>query len=624
MKKNQLLILFASAFISLNVAAQVTPVQLGRASNIFTILRGEQNQVYANDSSGLVAFIHRQDVTVWGGGGAESGKLRYDISTDGGLNFSNDIGPLNTLYSAPARYPSITGYNLLNSTNPLDFKIAWAAPNIISNAWNGFVAGVSDATTGTPTSTETYNELNQNSLLQGGLCEGLPGEFWMADFAFDGSGTSDSIRLYKGTYNSNTSDIDWTKYLSTLPNYYTGITPNGSIIGPNVAFSPDGNTGWVGLIGDLSGGSDSTLQPIFMKSSDGGVTWNTPIEVNLENIAYTGDYPTLFDELQSFWVDSVGNPASTGRATCSFEYDITVDQNGNPHMFVVIGSGSVPGVAPGYSIYSGLVKIAADVTTDDGGATWKVIKIAPIYTFRGDFGFDGASGTSVTMDNNTQISRTEDGSHIFYSWADSDTTAAGVGFGVSTNDAPNLRIAGLRIADSYQTCPKWVTFGSGAWDGRALFPTMAPTVLTNVGGTDYSLPIVMVEMLTNNNLEPCSFWYFGKDAFLMEGDFIADGNYLNIDSCYVEGVSISEKQLVKLDLYPNPTKGIVSFKAPDNVSGDVNVSVIDLSGKILFDGIISIASGTGKIDLSNFENGFYTVIISTDNDEIYTTRIVKN
>ena len=91
--KKHVLLLGGVLSTLINVNAQtVLPVAMGRASNAYSAVTTEQNQVYANDANDQVVFIHRQDVSVWGGGGNASGKLRYDISTDGGATFSNDIG----------------------------------------------------------------------------------------------------------------------------------------------------------------------------------------------------------------------------------------------------------------------------------------------------------------------------------------------------------------------------------------------------------------------------------------------------------------------------------------------------------------------------------------------------
>lgn len=509
--------------------AQLAPVQMGRASNAFTILRPEQNQVLADQNSNSVAFIHRQDVTVWGGGTAANGRLRYDLSIDGGASFTNDIGVLNNNYTQPARYPQMINFG--NNANPFNNSFIWTAPNINpAGGWDGFVNGLSTVTTGAPFSTELYNEIGNNSLLQGGLCEGLSGEFWQVEFKSNGGSTSDTLRILKGSYVPVSGNVVWSIYDNVfLPHNM----PFGGInaIGPNMMFSPSGQDGWVGYLGDLVGGADTTLNPIFIHSSDGGASWGAPMEVDLSTVSFEGGGNTLVEEIQALWEDSPGVPTSSGKPTCTFEYDITVDANGNPHMFVVVGSASTTGSpTAGYTVFTGLAKLAVDVFSEDGGATWKAVKVSPIYAFRDQWGTpDPNTGSLITMDNVPQVSRTQDGSKIFYSWVDSDTTVTG--YGNNVNSEPNLRIAGRRISDGFMTCPKWITLGDATWDGEMLFPTMAPDVLTASGGTSYKLPIVSLDMLIDDQNAPCQFWYWGNEATLDDTDFLTPASNLITDNC---------------------------------------------------------------------------------------------
>lgn len=514
--------------------AQLAPVQIGRASNAFTILRSEQNQVVADQNSNSVAFIHRQDVTIWGGGTAANGRLRYDLSTDGGASFTNDIGILNNTYTQPARYPQMINFG--NNANPFNNSFIWTAPNINpAGGWDGFVNGLSTVTTSAPFSTELYNEIGNNSLLQGGLCEGLSGEFWQVEFKANGQIASDTLRILKGSYVPVSGNVVWSIYENV---YIPHNTPFGgiSVVGPNMMFSPSGQDGWVGFLGDLVGGADTTFNPIFVHSSDGGASWGAPMEVDLSTVTFEGGGNTLVQELQALWEDSPGVPTSSGKPTCTFEYDITVDANGNPHMFVVVASASTTGFpTSGYTVFPDLAKLAVDVYSEDGGATWKAAKVSPVYAFRDQWGTpDPNTGGLLTMDNVPQVSRTQDGSKIFYSWVDSDTTITG--FGNNVNSAPNLRIAGRRISDGFMTCPKWITLGDATWDGEMLFPTMAPEVLTSNGGTTYKLPIVSLDMLIDDQNAPCQFWYWGGEATLDDSDFFAPASVLISDNCSIGGV----------------------------------------------------------------------------------------
>jgi hypothetical protein len=489
---------------------------LGSASNIYSSITPEQNQVYANDSLDLVAFIHRQDISIFEG---SSGILRYDISTDGGMSFSNNVGILNPLDTAAARYPQLTGFRVSSSTDPFDHKLVWTAPTFSGGAWQGMVNGTADVAANSPVaSTENYDFNTDPSNLGGGLCQGLPGEFWSFDISFDGVNNNDSLYIQKGTYNPLSEDVEWTMHDWIHPNH--NLTFDGTVktAGNNISFSPDGNIGWAAFLGDLVGGPDSTFSPIFIPSIDAGVTWAAPIEVNLDSIEVfdgsAGGSSTLTEILQ------LGNPSAIIRPTCAFEFDLTVDGQGNPHMFVVVGNATSETVPnPSYSIFSVLPMLALDIFSEDGGLTWKAYQVAPIAQLRSTIG----TASPLSMDNFSQISRTPDGSHVFYSWMDSDTFA--------TNIVPNLRIAGHRISDHFVTCPQWITLDSPL-NGVGSFPTMAPEVLINETETGYHLPIVMsILNPSGSTLDPVQYVYFGNDAIIYESDYLFDYSSIDFSFC---------------------------------------------------------------------------------------------
>lgn len=488
----------------------VAPVHLGTSTNAFTILRPEQNQVAAVDSLDLVAFIHRNDATIYGG---SSGQLRYDVSVDGGATFANDIGVMNPLQTGTARYPNVCAFNVGLTTNPLGAKLVYGAPMVSGSGtgFDGHVVGLTDIVlSGQPATTENYVVLGQGNHLPGGLCQSAPGIFWMADVEGNGTVPIGDIYVHRGLYNTLTSDVDWVRYDTIPAPHYTAVTGDAQVVGPNIAFSPDGETGWVAWLGDLVGGADSIFQPVFAKSTDCGLTWGAPFEVDVNGFAW------VRDSLQTLWVDSTGAPASDGHASCAFDYDLTVDVDGNPHLAVVICTGR------DYSVSSGLAKFLVDVTSPDGGTTWDMHCISPILAFRTPpFG----SSTTIVMDNFVQVARDEGGCNIFYSWADSDTSVVtgngnGIGFGESQNLAPNLRLAGRNVATGAQSYPKLVSDLDLIWDGAVLFPTLAPIVMDN-GGNGWRFPIVVEALTGADPLNPASFWYFGNDAVLSNGGWCA-------------------------------------------------------------------------------------------------------
>lgn len=501
----------------------VNPIELGRSSNIFGVLQTNQNQVVASDTLQMVTFIHQQDVTIWGGGSVNNSKLRYDLSIDDGLTFTNDIGSLNIMFSYPNAYPNLSLYNDVENVNPYNARLVWAAsthdmvnfdPNL-PVSWVGHVNGLAEVTTtSSPTSTENYLFDTNLTTIASSLCNGKQGEYWYAEFEGPGTGSTDSFVIYKGTYNTNTSNVDWVSHYTVSPAYNSAVDATKHYLSPNIAFSPTGTTGWAGWLGDLTGGQDGTLNPILMKSTDGGNTWDAPMEVDFSTISYAGSQATLSAFLQQRII------LSSGIATSTYEADLTVDINGDPHFVMVVGNVRTGRISIPYEIVQNQGKVLIDVTTRNGGITWTAREIAEIRTLKGEFG--AGTGTPSSQYNYTQVSRTEDGTRIFYSWVDSDSIDYG-----GANSAPNLFIAGLRTSDGVMAAVKNITGGDSIWDGRALYPAMAPTVLTS--GTTYKLPIISAEMIYDDRFLPTKYWYFGNDAVINESNFCTG------DACNAKG-----------------------------------------------------------------------------------------
>ena len=60
-----------------------------------------------------------------------------------------------------------------------------------------------------------------------------------------------------------------------------------------------------------------------------------------------------------------------------------------------------------------------------------------------------------------------------------------------------------------------------------------------------------------------------------------------------------------LSLYPNPGNGMFTLKVSGNSAKKLNVTVVDISGKIVYQNQFSHAIGNISIDLRNLQNGFY-------------------
>jgi hypothetical protein len=77
--------------------------------------------------------------------------------------------------------------------------------------------------------------------------------------------------------------------------------------------------------------------------------------------------------------------------------------------------------------------------------------------------------------------------------------------------------------------------------------------------------------------------------------------------------SIQENIAVKVTVAPNPAKEVVTFNVD---AADFNISIIDLSGKIV------ATSTTSEMNISNLNNGLYTYIVKTSNG-VATGKLIK-
>lgn len=520
---------------------QVSPIQLGRASDIWTITQPSQNQIYADNQTNTILFIHQHDVTIYGGGQTETGKLRYDISTDGGTTFTTDIGTLNPTYTDYGRHPQITGFNPNNSSNPFDTKyVFWATgakPPI--GDFLSYVAGVGDVVaSGFPNNTEEYLFHAELSHRAGGLCQGADGEFWVAEANYDGVSFTGDISIIKGIYDDLQQEINWSVLTTLTPNHNGG---SPQILEPNIAFSPDGSTGWMAFGGDVTGSTDGVHTPIFYRSSDGGDTWIGPFFINFN---------------AEMWITDRLDPL-TGSGTYGMvqSFDLTVDANGNPHLLTVVAENS--NYTPVDFEYT---KLLVDVTTADLGASWETRYIAPVLNISGDFGQEDINtGEFFSMDNFCQISRSDNGNIIFYSWVDSETDDGEGGFEYTGLLSPNLRASAYRITDNNRTCVKKITDGDLIWDGRALCPTVAPTVIENNG--IYKVPTVSVEMIVNDQWQPCNFWYFGNEVVFEDDDFRDFSSYDPDDYLGSEdGACSVALPIALLDFNASPTEQSIDLE----------------------------------------------------------------
>ncbi|MEL6652590.1 MAG: hypothetical protein AAFQ87_17445 [Bacteroidota bacterium] len=538
---------------------QLTAFKIGESSNAFSFIAGRDKQVSVvqnvGTNGGSVAFIYRQNVGVCGGATAENGLYRYSISTDGGdswdvgsgvtVSEGNNApsahcfgkGVINPTYTRFSRYPNMALFADPSVANPTvaDLNAVYVGPVLLSNTgWDGHVLGTVSSVASTPVvEQEVYQHQTGNQYLPASLVERVPGEFWYVSNTGNNA-LGDDINVNKGVWDPTTKQITWSVVTTITPNHFVfdGETANGI---PHIAFSPDGQTGYIAHPGDLVGGEDTTTSPIFYESLDGGASWTNGFEFNL------ADCRELRDSLLSILtIDSVGPtqidtvPLLTGKATISFQFELTVDAKGNPHYFTYVAGASsrfsADGSAAGYFFFPSAITFMYDITKDDFG-DWNMMYISSQSTFDASFGDFSSTDNSawVTSGPKPEISRTVDGNYVFYSWTDSDTTLSTYSTqpdpdnpaSQQSNTSPELKTRAFDVLNSKLTDIVDRTAGDANFGTRAILPRPSYTALEV--GDSLTIPTVIMDLVPGTStLNPVSYIYLNNISWDKTQDFNTD------------------------------------------------------------------------------------------------------
>ncbi len=491
--------------------------RIGSAGNLLTIVNQTCNQIDVNDSLNTVVFIHRNDPSQ--APGTNVAQYRYDVSKNRGNSWTTNIGPITNditidNVSVNGRFPEGVIYAPAGTTNAdsayLVYSGTWHDGS--SGSWQGSMRGRGKLSGDTSTFNVHIDVVNGGNVAIGGsMCKGVPGTFWRVhessnnSFATGSDAITDGVIVEKGVWNG--SDVVWTenKISQTFATFDNGGATFSAATSTNIAFDPTGQYGWVAVLGDITADADSVYDPIFWKTTDGGQTWSSAIRVDLDSIQ------GVYDELESTLIN--GDPIDK-LATASFEADLAVDVNGNPHLLTTVGNGTQYSIlASGYDVW--------DITFDPTaqvGCNWTGIHLADIWTLRGDMTSDA---TPQTQDNRPLTSRSEDGHKIFFFWNESDINIVQS----SDNNIPNLFCRGIDVVAKKITPLYNVTEGDTLWGGEttnaaggifggSTFPTVGTTALLN--GNTYNIPLVLTQIDYNNpsipgsSEQPAAFWYINN------------------------------------------------------------------------------------------------------------------
>ena len=271
---------------------------IGTAANAYSYgyAGGQRSIIWADPMLNTITHFHRMGGALDPGG--YSGDLGYDVSTDGGASWTNQVEVYvaednegGEYYFDSGRYPA---HGLYNPSGSLDdarvvfFAAALDATNSDTDSgWGGYAFG-----TGLLSDTSVHTRLNLTS--EGDVYREVPEGYEMSDLGVSyGLGANEDwtsgalvyqqqLILDKGVWSDDEEDFVYTEMLIDAECTDDMVAPSNH----KIAFGADGMTGYIALLSDngeaeqLSGFVN--VYPLFMKTEDGGETWTEQQFIQLD------------------------------------------------------------------------------------------------------------------------------------------------------------------------------------------------------------------------------------------------------------------------------------------------------------------------------------------------------
>ena len=608
----------------------VSIIDIGTSANPWSYVSNnvgnQRSMVWVEPELNIVANFHRMGGNLDVGG--NSGDLGYDISFDGGETWTNQIevyvaeNPVgNGTYYDNARYPNFGIYNPTNNVE--DAYLAFFCPNLDGSnsdtdyGWGGYSRGTAKISDPTITSKdllssddeffhyipEAYDLTSQGLSIcvdknQDGTA-GWPPE-WLG-----------SLTINSGYWNGDSGEFDYTQ---------TSLDYEETPWFIQVAFAPDGMTGYIATLGNdgsmWSVDGNPNIYPIIFKTTDGGETWGEPFAVQIDGPNGIGGIVNhlVTDEDLALLYEPPVPAREEIPYTFTGDFDMAVTADGNLHIAGLVGIAGEADAGISFYVTNNWGKII-DLFTTDGGTTWEVEEMGAIKTYDYQWG-DGPAEA-----NRTQITLNPDADIIFVSWLDTDVDDPDH----TDNDSPNIFCRGFKPSNYTKTfylvsneeldLPTNVTlFSGGMW--QAYFATAPKTSLELTEG-EYTIPYVYVEWDTDDDGAPVQYKYI-SDFHFTDADFTILGVNDPVEATNNIN-SVSQN-------FPNPFNNESYVTVSLNEGTNLSLEVYTLTGQIVSAkdyGYMVNGSHTLTINGADLTAGVYFYTVTAGENKITRKMIVE-
>jgi hypothetical protein len=584
MKKNLLLII---VLINLNASGQLVDIPIGTSSNQFTDAFGQYTNLWYDSTLNSIVFAHLSNTQ---NGWPSAGFAVYDYSTDGGMTWNTDqrFAYADSLDTIPARLPQAVIYNPPGNTDPnAAFVTAFGATN--PHAGRNYFNGTAPMITGANTDTIYPHALLGSVILspEGGMIVKNTGQTYWSAQGFDGSDYSDTIHLSRGTFNSATGSFDYSFIKIPAP-VCTDASGRKMFAAQSVVFNDAGDQGFLVILGNdwvcAALPSDSTLGVIIYSTHDSGLTWNREISLLMSPLD-----PLLLAN---------GSDYSTG-----FTFDMGIDKNNTLHVALPVHKslpGGIVSVVPGeWGLFDIIFNGYADACL-----------LSKPQTYRGFYGITGSTtDPEIIEDNRIQFSRSWDGSKVFFTWFDTDTSL----FGSVGNIFPDMISRGYDLSQNLWTNEINFTLNAGLFSSsNCSFANVSYYTLYD--GTNENIPAVYNSMGSNTG-SPVQFHYIGGAAV---SGYTVPGNCFQLFN-HISAPAANFSELSASSPYPNPFTGKTSVDVTLAKAGDASIEISNTVGQLLSATDyknLPAGKNTLTIDGSSLSKGLYFFTVKAGSDAL--------
>jgi hypothetical protein len=628
--------------------------------NVYGYVFSHSRPLQYNPALNAVSMFARKNGTYTASSNSNSGTIVGLYSTDMGTTWNETCVWSNSTYFA--HYPNGGIYNPIGNTNINNAYLVGAGPLNNGTGWVGnWYASKQITTPGNNTPGVDQQAMINSSLpagmskhhfsrssftaIDGGKVRSLgiiandPDATTKATFGMRGTA------LLKGTFTAGSFvwSIDTFIPKTTTVSIAAGGPYKNLSSTPLQAWDESGIVGYIVMIGSratetinptnvkATGG----MQPIVYKTNNGGASWALlPPTDFADSWCYGGVYDRTYPIATNTNIVIANFSGSEG---C----DVTVDANGQLHIATMLyGHTSNHVDSLDYRYTFGFQQYSYG---ESGPFYYPAIydfytlsSFGYCYHVIDSMGTEGPSGilgqpgytTNLWSDGSTgkldqgariQMSRSADGTKIFYTWTETDTTVAGHKW----NIYPNLKLKGFDI-NMKKVTPRYdLTSPDVTHSGSAYYHYLSNKAAGSSG--TYTIPCTTTKNSTRDGSVNVDT-YFINNAVISSSAFsiTAVSPAYPISCCVPSNVlNIANGNGFNISSFPNPANNAATIAISLKAASTLEITLYNTIGRLMDTYKLNGQIGANEInvDLSNFKSGIYFYNVKVGNS-VTTKKLV--